>query len=172
MKISINCGHTKTGAGYGSVYKNKKESEITRLIGNEVIKILKTKGHKVYNSTVDKAATTNDYLKEVVRLANNSNSDLFLSIHCNASSSHAGNGVEVYTYKGNKLIEGIKLCYELSLKGFKNRGVKDGSKLYVIKNTKMKALLVEVFFIDNETDLNIYNKIGYKEIAKAICKAL
>ena len=172
MKISINCGHTKSGYGYGTVYKNKKESEITRLIGNEVIKILKTKGHKVYNSTVDKAASTNAYLKEVVRLANNSNSDLFLSIHCNASTSHKGNGVEVYTYKGNKLIESIKLCYELSLKGFKNRGIKDGSKLYVIKNTKMKALLVEVFFIDNNTDLSIYEKEGYKEIAKAICKAL
>lgn len=172
MKISINCGHTKTGAGYGSVYKSQKESEITRLIGNEVIKNLKAKGHEVNNSTVDKAASTNAYLKEAVRLANNSNSDLFISIHCNASTSHQGQGVEVYTWKGQKLIEGIKLCYELSLKGFKNRGIKDGSSLYVIKNTKMKAILIEVFFIDNETDLSIYNKTGYKEIAKAICNAL
>lgn len=172
MKISINCGHTKTGQGYGAVYKGNKESEITRLIGNELIKLLKQKGHTVNNSTVDKAVSTNAYLKEVVNKANNSNSDLFISIHCNASSNHKGNGIECYTYKGKKLNEAIKLCYELSLKGFKNRGIKDGSKLYVVKNTKAKAILIEVFFVDNETDLSIYKKIGYKAIAQAICNAL
>ena len=172
MKISINCGHTKTGAGYGAVSGEYKESEITRLVGNELMKILKSKGHTVYDSTVDKAESSNAYLKEVVKKSNNQNPDLFISLHCNASSTHAGNGVEVYTYKGTKRDQAVHVCYELSLKGFKNRGIKDGTQFYVVRCTTAPALLIEMFFLDNATDQNLYKKIGYKGLAQAIANAI
>lgn len=172
MKISINCGHTMTGAGYGAVSGKFKESNITRAVGKELIRLLKAKGHTVYDSTVDKASTQNAYLKETVRLANSKDIDLFISLHCNASGSHSANGVEVYTYKGKKLDKAVHVCYELSLKGFKNRGIKDGSNLYVVKNTKASAMLIELFFLDNVTDQNLYNKIGYKTMARAIVNAI
>ena len=172
MKISINCGHTMTGAGYGAVSGKFKESNITRAVGKELIRLLKAKGHTVYDSTVDKASTQNAYLKETVRLANSKDIDLFISLHCNASGSHSANGVEVYTYKGKKLDKAVHVCYELSLKGFKNRGIKNGSNLYVVKNTKAPAMLIELFFLDNVTDQNLYNKIGYKTMARAIVNAI
>lgn len=172
MKISINMGHTLTGAGYGAVSGKYKESEITRLVGNELIRLLKAKGHTVYNSTVDKAASSNAYLKEAVNKSNTQKPDLFISLHCNASSTHAGNGVEVYTYKGKKREQAIRVCYELSLKGFKNRGIKDGTKFYVVRCTTAPALLVEMFFLDNKTDQSLYEKLGYKGIAQAIANAI
>ena len=172
MKISINCGHTMTGAGYGAVSGKFKESNITRAVGKELIRLLKAKGHTVYDSTVDKASTQNAYLKETVRLVNSKDIDLFISLHCNASGSHSANGVEVYTYKGKKLDQAVHVCYELSLKGFRNRGIKDGSNLYVVKNTKAPAMLIELFFLDNVTDQNLYNKIGYKTMARAIVNAI
>lgn len=131
--------------------------------------MLIAKGHKVYDCTVDSATSQNDYLKHTVKLANSVDTDLFISIHCNAGG---GTGTEVYTYKGKKLDKAVHVCYELSSLGFKNRGIKDGSKLYVVKNTKAPALLIELFFLDNKTDQALYDKLGYKAIAKAICDAL
>lgn len=172
MRISVNCGHTKTGAGYGAVSGKFKESDIVRAVGKELIRVLKSKGHTVYDSTVDSASTQNAYLKGVVSKANSQDIDLFISLHCNASGSHSANGVEVYTYKGRKLDEAVHVCYELSLKGFRNRGIKDGSNLYVVKSTKAPAMLVELFFLDNVTDQTLYGKIGYKTIARAIANAI
>lgn len=172
MRISINCGHTKVGAGYGAVSGKYRESDIVRAVGKELIRVLKSKGHTVYDSTVDTATSQNAYLKSVVSKANSQDIDLFISLHCNASSSHSANGVEVYTYKGKKLDQAVHVCYELSLKGFRNRGIKDGSNLYVVKGTKAPAMLVELFFLDNKTDQVLYNKIGYKTIARAIANAI
>ena len=166
MKIAINPGHTLKGAGYGAVSGKYRESEITRLVANELIIVLKKKGHTVYDATVDKAASQNAYLAESVKLAKDA--DLFLSIHCNMGG---GNGIEAYTWKGSKVDKAVHLCYELSRLGFKNRGIKDGSNLYVIKHTKCQAVLLELFFMDNKADRALYDKLGSKSIAKAIAEA-
>lgn len=172
MKVNVNAGHTKSGLGYGAAYGGYKESAIVRLVATEVIRLLKQKGHTVTDSTVDSAPTQGDYLKSVVRKANASSADLFISIHCNASATHQGHGVEVYTWKGRKHDVGVRLCYEISKLGFRNRGVKNGDHLYVIQNTTMEAVLIELFFLDNATDQNLYTKVGYRSIAKAIVEAI
>lgn len=82
------------------------------------------------------------------------------------------NGVEVYTWRGEKLPIAKKICNNLSALGFKNRGVKDGSNLYVIKNTKCPAILIEVCFVDNKADADLYKQVGYADIAKAIYSAI
>lgn len=172
MRISVNCGHTMSGSGYGAMSNKYKESEITRKVGKELIKLLRKAGHTVFDSTIDEARTQNSYLEAVVRTANGCDVDLFISLHCNASVSHTGHGVEVYTYKGRKLDNAIRVCYEISRLGFRNRGIRDGSHLYVVKNTKAPALLVEMFFLDHATDQTLYNKMGHKEIASAIARAI
>lgn len=95
MELSINCGHTVMGPGYGARSGSFKESQITRAVGNELIRLLKAKGHTVHNSTVNYAWSQNAYLKRVVEMANGKDIDLFISLHCNASTSHTASGVEV-----------------------------------------------------------------------------
>lgn len=172
MRISINAGHTVKGPGYGAVSGKFKESQITRAVGNELIRILKAEGHTVHNSTVNYADSQNAYLKRVVEMVNGKDIDLFISLHCNASSKHTAHGVEVHTYKGRKLNQAVGICDELESIGFRNRGIKDGSGLYVIKHTNAPALLVEMFFLDNADDQNLYSKLGYAKIARAIANAL
>lgn len=172
MRISVNCGHTVKGPGYGAVSGGFKESQITRAVGNELIRLLKAKGHTVHNSTVNYASSQNAYLKRVVELANAKDIDLFVSLHCNASTKHTGNGVEVHTYKGRKLPQAVAVCDALEDLGFRNRGVKNGSGLYVVKNTDATALLVEMFFLDNKEDQARYREVGYAGIARAICNAI
>ena len=172
MRISINAGHTVKGPGYGAVSGSFKESQITRAVGNELIRILKAEGHTVHNSTVNYASSQNAYLKRVVEMANGKDIDLFISLHCNASSKHTAHGVEVHTYKGRKLPQAVNICEELESIGFRNRGVKDGSGLYVVKHTDAPALLVEMFFLDNANDQKLYNQSGHATIARAIANAL
>ena len=171
MTIGVNCGHTISGAGYGAV-EIIKESEHTRLVGHALMGKLKDAGMKVIDCTVDTADTQNAYLKNSVEIANAQDLDLFLSIHFNASAAHTGNGVEAYTYGGTKHEEAVKICQNISNLGFLNRGVKNGSSLYVVKNTKAKAILVEVCFCDNEMDVSTYLTLGEEKIAQAICAAI
>lgn len=164
MKILVNAGHTISGAGYGAV-GILKESEETRKIANALINELKKRNHSVVNCTIDKST---NYLKEVVDKANKNGGDLFVSIHLNAFNGNAY-GSEVYTWKGAK---NNKVCDELQKLGFKNRGIKNGNHLYVIRNTKMEAILVEVCFIDNKNDIALYKKLGVEKIAKAIADGI
>ena len=172
IRISVNAGHTASGAGYGAEYKGFRESEINRAVVKALIPKLKKLGHTVHNSTVDKAATNTAYLSQVVKSANNSGAELFLSIHCNASTAHTGYGVECWTYKGNKHEAAKRICANLSSLGYRNRGIKDGRNLYVVKNTTAKAILVELFFLDNYTDRKLYLDLGADKIATAIADAI
>ena len=56
--------------------------------------------------------------------------------------------------------------------GFTNRGVKTSTSLYVLKNTKSPALLIEVCFVDDKDDCNLYKKVGADKIGKAIAEGL
>lgn len=172
MRITVNAGHTAKGAGYGAAYKGFNESDITRQVVRALIPKLKKRGHVVHDSTVDAAASQNAYLKKVCQLVNDSGAELFISIHCNASASKLGRGVECFTWYGVKHTIASNICANVAKLGTKNRGVKDGSGLYVIKHTKPKAILVELFFLDQYNDRKMYLDHGAEELAEAIAKAV
>ena len=164
-KVVINAGHTKYGTGTGaSKYLN--ESTETRKIAYELMKLLADSKHEVIPAVYDRSANN---LKEAVNLANNEQADLFVSIHLNAGG---GTGCEAYTWRGQQVAQAVKACSYLKKLGFKNRGVKDGSGLYVIKSTKCTAILIEVCFVDNKADAELYKRVGYSNIAKAIYQAI
>lgn len=165
MRIVINAGHTKSGVGTGAS-SYLKESIETRKIGYELMKLLSDSNHTIIPAVFD---VHSNNLKAAVETANNNNADLFISLHLNAGG---GQGVEAYTWKGEKVSQAVKACNNLAALGFNNRGVKDGSNLYVIKNTKCTAVLIEVCFVDNMTDATKYKKLGYNSIAKAIYNAI
>ncbi len=169
MRIGINCGHTVSGIpGCGAV-GIIDESEETRNVGLKLEKILAKAGHAVYDCTNDYANTTSQNLSEIVRMANAQPLDLFVSIHFN---SGGGKGTEVFTYGGAKHSEAVAVCDKLHELGFTNRGVKDGSTLYVIRHTDAKAMLVEVCFVDTATDVDLYHKLGAETVAAAIAEAI
>ncbi|MDE7183462.1 MAG: N-acetylmuramoyl-L-alanine amidase [Lachnospiraceae bacterium] len=172
MVVGVNCGHTIEGAGCGAVgFLN--ESEYTRKVGVALMEILKNGGVSVIDCTIDRAVSQAAYLKAVVDFANNEKLDFFVSIHFNASVGHMAKGVEVYTYKGRKYQDALDICGNLSQLGFENRGVRDGSGLYVIRKTKAKAILIEVCFCDNVEDVQVYHQAGGEAvIAEAIYKGI
>jgi N-acetylmuramoyl-L-alanine amidase len=124
-------------------------------------------------------------LNDRVTRANNGKADIFVSIHFNAMSDKWQNSTEgIETYYHNSSIKGKKLASlihkELLLHTrTNNRGIKSDyvlykTGLYVLKNTKMPAVLVECGFMDNRYDSELMKSKDYqiecsKEIAKGIC---
>lgn len=150
------------GKGIGA-YKYLNESREVRRIAYHLLYLLAGTNHEVIPAIFD---ASNDNLKEAVTLSNNKKADLFVSIHLNAGG---GEGVECYTWKGEKTKVAINICKNIAALGYKNRGVKNGSHFYVVKNTTAPAVLVECCFVDNKKDAEKYN--AYK-MAEAIYKAI
>ena len=168
MRIGINCGHTVSGQPGSGAVGFINESDETREVGKRLITLLRQSGHTVYDCTNDYAPSTSSNLSQIVDMANKQPLDLFVSIHFN---SGGGKGTEVYTYGGKQHAEAVRVCDALHALGFVNRGVKDGSKLYVVRKSEAKAMLVEVCFVDT-SDADLYKRLGAQTIAAAIAEAI
>ena len=160
MRIVLNAGHTKFGKGTGAVGLLNESIETRKIVG-EMMKLLAETDHEIIPAIFDKSE---DNLKEAV--SKSAGADLFISVHLNAGGGH---GSEIYSWKGQSSQRATKILKNLSELGFANRGVKDGSKLYVIRHTACTSLLIEVCFVDNKKDFGIYNA---EKVAKAIVDAL
>ncbi len=169
MRIGVNCGHTVSGTiGSGAVgYLN--ESDETRAVGYALISALQRRGAEVVDCTDDIAGSVSENLRTICGTANAQSLDLFVSIHFNAGG---GEGSEAYTYAGRRLEAAEQILTNLNRLGFENRGIKDGSGLYVVRNTNAPAVLIEVCFADTQSDAHRYFELGAEKIASAICEAI
>lgn len=171
MKICINYGHAASGAGTGAVGLLNESNE-NRNVGKEVVRLLKeNSSHTVivadYNGS-------NNYV-DSVNYANNQKADLFVSIHFNSGANDKNGdgkscGTETLVYNTSYKHDEAKRIHANIVKlGYRDRKIKSRSDLYVLKNTKMNALLVECCFVDDRDDVNLYN---YKTMAKAIAEGI
>ncbi|MGL5715724.1 MAG: N-acetylmuramoyl-L-alanine amidase [Paraclostridium sp.] len=174
MKINIHAGHNPDGKVACGAVGLIKESTENRKVKDEVVRLLKSKGHTVYDCTVNDGTNSNDVLTKIVKKCNANKVDLDVSIHFNAGANDKnGNGVttgcEVYGYNTNTKAIGDRINSKINTLGFRNRGFKVNSSLYVLKNTTAPAILVECCFVDDKDDVNAYN---YKTMAKAIAEGI
>lgn len=114
----------------------------------------------------------NDPVAQEVKEANASGADFAVSFHANAGG---GDGFEAYYYskdsKGKKLAE---LCAKhVQAIGQNVRRTKARDELMFINRTKMTAVLVESFFLDNDKDNNIGDTVAeQKAFGVAYAKAI
>ncbi|NJM71225.1 MAG: N-acetylmuramoyl-L-alanine amidase [Scytonema sp. RU_4_4] len=166
MKFGIDIGHNcPPDIGAKGI---KFEDNLNLDVGNKVIAKLKALGHQVVLCKPTKVDTVEESLSKRCTIANTAHVDIFVSIHFNCFNGQA-NGTEVYAISevGKKIAKSV--LDEITKLGFKNRGIKDGSKLFVLKNTNMPAILIEGCFIDSPKDMKLYNA---EETANAIVKGL
>lgn len=101
--------------------------------------------------------------------------EIFVSIHCNAFSNPASNGMETYYYAGSSKGERLATLVNEELdkaEGLFNRGVKTAN-FYVIKHSSMPATLAELAFITNPQEEQLLANSQYqRKLAKAIARAI
>ena len=161
-KIFVSAGHG--GKQPGAVKGSLLEKNFTLDIANRLAKLLKDAGHTV----VQNRTTDVDCLPEqAAQMANSSGADFFVEIHLNSFALSSANGCEVYYYKGDSKGEKLAndICKSIAALGYRNRGAKANTSLYVVKNTKMTAVLVECCFLSSPEDMS---KFDADKMAKAI----
>ena len=168
MKIGIDLGHG-VGQDRGAVSKYITEEEIINLVGNEVIKKLRANGHEVVMCRPSRATSVANSLSQRVNIANSKQCNLYVSIHANCGGGH---GSEIFTYNSKHFPECERVLNNLCSLGFTNRGIKNGCNLYVIKHTKMTAMLIEICFIDSLQDVQKFKNLGHAKIADAIVRGI
>lgn len=176
---NISAGHNPCGKIACGAIGFLDESKEDRQIVKEIIRLLQSDGHKVYECTCNNGKSQGDVLKKVVFECNKRDVTLDISVHLNSGRNDcAGDGkvagTEIWctASSGIKKRTAEKILTNMKKLGFKNRGIKTTGGLYYLNHTKNKAILVEVCFVDDEDDYELYKKVGYKAVARAIAEGI
>jgi N-acetylmuramoyl-L-alanine amidase len=169
MKIAIRGGHSLDIRGASAILDEVTED---RKITAKVVEYLQQLGHEVLDVTPTNSGVSSVDLSVPVNTANTWGADYFCSVHLNCSNG-VGLGEEVL-YKSEKGKEyADRISSKLVELGFQNRGSKlDERGLYEFNHTIMPNNIVEVCFIDNQNDVDLYNSIGIDRIAQAISEGI
>lgn len=169
MHICVDMGHTPTSPG-ASKFLNELVED--RRVGDALIAELKNRGHRVTNTTPPNWMGYPQEINNRISSANRSGANLLVSIHFNAGG---GTGTEVLYYPGDNT--GYSYASRISSKvsnllGIPNRGPKPRNNVGVVANTTMTAVLVEVCFVDHNTDKDAYFASSPEAIAAAIADGI
>lgn len=170
MRIAVRGGHVPKVTGANALIDELTED---RKVKDSVIKYLRQLGCEVYDVTPnDNTPTLNSELAYGVNRSNILGVDLFISIHFNKAYEHYNGalGSEVCVYSTFDIAQ--RVVDELSKLGFKNRGQKVRNNLYELNRTKMKAMIIEVCFVEASEDVALYKKLGHDLIGKTIALAI
>ncbi|MEG1256421.1 N-acetylmuramoyl-L-alanine amidase [Clostridium sp.] len=167
-RLCFDYGHG--GNDPGACYKGRKELNDVFDIGREIAAEVRRHGVIVDETRTEDVTTS---LEERSNFENRNNYDYFIAFHRNAYSPEKATGAETYIYlnpgQAAKAM-GEKIQTSMVGLGFVNRGVKT-KDLHVLRNTKAPAVLIEMGFIDNTKDNNLFDS-KRREIIKAISKAI
>ena len=182
--VYLDAGH----GGYdpGASYFGISEKSLTLAIQSRVKAKLEAEGYQVVTT---RTSDTYVDLADRSRAANASESDIFVSIHINASGSSAAQGIETYyyqpyaeypsrinaTYHANptrlSMSDTLANAIQSSLinaTGAQNQGVKRQT-FAVLRETTAPAVLLELGFLSNPQEAARLNTSAYQEtLANAI----
>ena len=162
VKIILDAGHNGA-TDPGAIYQGRRESDdnlrLTLAVGN----LLSQAG---YNIEYTRTGNLPQSVVQKAQLANAINADYFISIHRNmASYPGQYSGVQTLLYD----LSGEKLTMAENIN--RNLGVEARLNLAVLRRTKMPALLIEVGFLDSESDNHLFDT-RFDEIAQAIADGI
>lgn len=172
---NVHAGHCPQGQGASGAVGILQESVEDRIVKDEVIRLLRAEGHTVYDCTCDENTTKQGCLNKIVAKCNQHSVDLDISLHLNSGRNDYGGdgstgGVEVWNYDTGTQEISDRICEAIATElGIHNRRTKYDKDLFVLANTKSKALLVECCFVDDADDAKVWDA---KRCAKAIVRGI
>ncbi len=163
MRINVHAGHNPDGMTACGAIGLIRESTEARAVKDRVIAQLVSMGHTVRDCTCNNGTSQNDILQKIVSACNAQEADLDISIHFNAGAQSEADGhttgTEVYVYSTSSTAATYaqQVIDSIAALGFRNRGVKERTSLYVLRHTKAPAMLIECCFVDDPEDVALYN---------------
>lgn len=160
IKIYIDQGHNPSSPNAGAEGNGYVEQDITYEIGARLASLLRSNGNfdvRVSRPTPETTLgnTNASSLRIRVDEANAFGADYFVSLHANASTNSSVSGSEVLVYSEPSVAAELGrdiLVWLNRLTGLRNRGIVERPGLYVLRKTRMPAVLVEMGFISNLSD--------------------
>ena len=178
--IYVDAGHG--GKDNGAVYEGVVEDEINLNIANYLLEELVGLGAYVLttrtsdydlSSIYDKNKKKHDLINRV-NYINDSNPDIFISIHLNAYKGNSIRGAQVF-YQNNDNSKKLANNVQNKLNNIfleKERDVKFGD-YYLLNKSNPVGVIVECGFLSNENDRNNLRKNSFQiKIAEEISKGV
>lgn len=170
IKIYIDQGHNPSGFNTGAEGNGYYEQDLTYEIGRRLNNLLSANPEfetRLSRPEPDTILGTNNSssLVERVNQANEWGADIFISLHNNAAENPRATGNEALVYGPGATVArnlGENILEQLTLTtGLRNRGIVYRPGLYVLKETEMPAVLVEMGFITNPDDAELLANSPY-----------
>lgn len=169
--IYLDAGHG--GRDAGAMSNTFMEKDMNLLLVKKLERELSSKGAIVYltregdydlsKSTINKKR---DDLYRRVKLINNSNANMYISIHLNASPSSRWNGIQVFysnILKDNKQI--AEVITNTMKENMNNvREYKKENSYYMYSKLKVPGVLIEAGFVSNANDNYKIRQSSYQDI--------
>ena len=168
MKVFLNPGHAPDGnPDPGACGCGLRECDVAKSVADLVEHYLVAAGVEVVGNLQD------DSLYAITSAANESEADIFVSIHCNAFNGEA-HGTETLIYSEGGRAEQLASCIQRQIVDSldtTDRGLKERPELIVLRATDMPAVLVELAFIDNGDDAELL-MTRQDDFARAIARGV
>lgn len=179
--IYLDPGHG--GIDPGSIYKDIYEKDINLNICLKLKKELEKMGALVYLtryddydlSTPNTSTRKKSDLNNRVRLINDSQADMYLSIHLNATNKENWHGAQVFYDDINKENKRIALILqkEFQKNTNTNREIKKISTMLLNRKVTIPGVLIEAGFLTNNNERYLLKQNEYQEkISKIITKGV
>ena len=178
--VFLDPGHG--GKDPGAVYYNTNEKDLTMQVYKKLRKELEGLGYTVLSSRDSDVYV--DFITERSKMVNNTNSDIFISIHFNASGNPASNrsGIQTYSYEEDsgyrskinpywhnhpdRISESNRLAADIHSSLLAETGAKDAgllqSSFAVLRETDKPAVLLELGYIDNFNENQQIRSVAYQ----------
>lgn len=177
MKIFVRYGHSEEFPGTSSQYGD--EVTIIREYAPYVAQKLYNAGHIVYTFNPDTYYidydSANAELNAGINLANSYGVDLFVSCHVNGLGDPSISYTTVLTRANDNLAMTIGNSINSTvsnLLGITNSGLQHPLDKGELNYTNMPALIIEPFFVSNQSDCSAYYSVGGQALGEAIADAI
>ena len=162
IKIFIDAGHNPGTINAGANINGILEADINFEVSRYLADILEMDDRfevRLSRNTITEVIGTDrdSSLLTRVQRANNWPADYFLSIHCNYNNNPNINGSEIYIYRANTQAQWLAESILQSLVDvvqMNDNQIYVSPNLYVLRNTRMTANLIELGYMTNPSDLN------------------
>ncbi len=160
IKIFIDQGHNQSKVNVGAQVNGINEADLTYEVGIYLASLFYADDHfqvRLARNMDDEILGYDQQssLKQRVDNANEWGADLYISLHGNANENVNINGSEIYVYQipSNAYNLSVDIMQQITtITKIKDNGIRANPSLYVLRKSKMMAILIELGYLTNVND--------------------